>query len=361
MARRSRKRSTSKGKKHILRWLLCIALVVGVVYIAYEPVKNAWQRWDLKRDVSTTLSSWADKIGGEDEAVQDSIVPMTEIQPAQPMAQAEKPQPKKQTSAKPQPRKSTTPASTKTTSAQKPKVSAAPVRLQGAFEIPGRMRATSERILKRMGYTVSFNSTHNIPNWVAWQLDKSRLAENESRTDDFLPDPDLPQSKAVTTNDYKRSGWDRGHMCPAADNRWHWKAMQESFYMTNICPQNHNLNRGDWKELEEACRDWVQSEGKLYIVCGPILYKQQHQTIGKQHKVTVPEAFFKVVLSTSGKQPKAIGFIYQNASGNRKMSYYATTVDQVEHVTGIDFFPALPDAIEKQVEASYNFDLWKRN
>ena len=90
-------------------------------------------------------------------------------------------------------------------------------------------------------------------------------------------DPDLPENQAVTTDDYKRSGMDRGHMCPAGDNRWHWKAMQESFYMTNICPQNHNLNRGDWKELEDACRLWTKKEGKLYIVCGPVLYRQKHR------------------------------------------------------------------------------------
>ena len=105
---------------------------------------------------------------------------------------------------------------------------------------------------------------------------------------------------------------DRGHMCPAGDNRWHWKAMQESFYMTNICPQNHNLNRGDWKELEDACRLWTKKEGKLYIVCGPVLYRQNHRTIGRKHKVTVPEAFFKVILSTRNGHPKAIGFIFKN-------------------------------------------------
>lgn len=128
--------------------------------------------------------------------------------------------------------------------------------------------------------------------------------ERESRTDKFLPDPDLPEHEAVTTDDYKGAGMDRGHMCPAGDNRWHWKAMQESFYMTNICPQNHNLNRGDWKELEESCRRWAQEEGKIYIVCGPILYDQRHRTIGKKHKITVPEAFFKVVLCADSNPPK---------------------------------------------------------
>lgn len=134
--------------------------------------------------------------------------------------------------------------------------------------------------------------------------------------------------------------------------------MLESFYMTNICPQDHNLNRGDWKELEEDCRRWAEKEGKIYIVCGPVFYKQKHRTIGKEHKVTVPEAFFKVILSVEGT-PKAIGFIYKNASGNHPLDSYVNSVDEVERITGIDFFPALPDDLEKKVEASYNLKLWK--
>lgn len=131
--------------------------------------------------------------------------------------------------------------------------------------LPRSPKNTPEQILYRKGYTVSYNKETKIPNWVAWELTPEKLIERESRTDKFMPDPDLPESQAVTTDDYKRSGMDRGHMCPAGDNRWHWKAMQESFYMTNICPQNHNLNRGDWKELEEACRLWAKKEGKSIL------------------------------------------------------------------------------------------------
>lgn len=225
---------------------------------------------------------------------------------------------------------------------------------------PAPLKSTPEQILYRKGYTVSYNKETKIPNWVAWELTPEKLIERESRTDKFLPDPDLPESQAVTTDDYKRSGMDRGHMCPAGDNRWHWKAMQESFYMTNICPQNHNLNRGDWKELEEACRLWAKKEGKIYVVCGPVLYRQKHRTIGKKHKITVPEAFFKVILCTNSNPPKAIGFIYKNTSGNHPLDTYVNSVDEVERITGINFFPALPDNVEKQVEAAYNLDLWKK-
>lgn len=227
------------------------------------------------------------------------------------------------------------------------------------LELPAPLKDRSELILHRKSYTVSYNKEWKIPNWVAWELSPEKLVERESRTDKFLPDPDLPEEEAVTTDDYKGAGLDRGHMCPAGDNRWHWKAMQESFYMTNICPQHHNLNRGDWKELEEACRVWAQKEGRIYIVCGPVLYRQKHRTIGKQHQVVVPEAFFKVVLCADSQPPKAIGFIYKNTAGNHPLDAYVNSVDEVERITGIDFFPALPDEVEKQVEASYDWGLWE--
>jgi len=133
--------------------------------------------------------------------------------------------------------------------------------------------------------------------------------------------------------------------------------MIESFYMTNICPQHHNLNRGDWNELEQKCRKWVKKDSCLYIVAGPVFYDRKPQTIG-EHKVAVPDAFFKVILSLY-KKPKAIGFIYKNNEGNNPLDSYVNTVDEVERITGIDFFPALPDDIEKAVEASYNLKDWK--
>ena len=145
-------------------------------------------------------------------------------------------------------------------------------------------------------------------------------------------------------------------MCPAADNKWSKKAMEESFLFTNMCPQNGNLNRGDWNEMEMACRKWAKKYGDLYIVCGPILYKGKHKTIGN-NKVVVPEAFFKVVLRT-GDNPQAIGFIYKNTSGNRPKDSYVNTVDEVERITGIDFFPSLPDNVEKNVEATADIANW---
>lgn len=217
-------------------------------------------------------------------------------------------------------------------------------------------KGTPEQILKRTGYVASYNKTTLLPNWVAWHLTAERTEGSAKRSSvDFAEDTEVPEPRA-TDWDYYNSGYDRGHMCPAADNKWSKKAMEESFLFTNMCPQNGNLNRGDWNEMEMACRKWAKKYGDLYIVCGPILYKGKHKTIGK-NKVVVPEAFFKVVLRT-GDDPQAIGFIYKNTSGNRPKDSYVNTVDEVERITGIDFFPSLPDDVEKNVEATADIANW---
>lgn len=217
-------------------------------------------------------------------------------------------------------------------------------------------KGTPEQILKRTGYVASYNKTTLLPNWVAWHLTAERTEGSAKRSGvDFAEDMEVPEPRA-TDWDYYNSGYDRGHMCPAADNKWSKKAMEDSFLFTNMCPQNGNLNRGDWNEMEMACRKWAKKYGDLYIVCGPILYKGKHKTIGK-NKVVVPEAFFKVVLRT-GDDPQAIGFIYKNTSGNRPKDSYVNTVDEVERITGIDFFPSLPDDVEKKVEAECDLGLW---
>lgn len=229
------------------------------------------------------------------------------------------------------------------------------------LEIPAPMKGKKELILKRKNYTLSFNKETNMPNWVAWRLDKKKLEEKVSRKGySFRPDPNLNPSEAVVTQDYAHSGYDRGHMCPAGDSRWSGEAMKESFYMTNICPQHPNLNGGDWHELEQACRKWA-ADGPVYIVCGPILYKKETpKYIGKEHRIRVPEAFFKVVLAGVEKgKPKAIGFIYKNTAGNQPLDAYVNSIDQVERITGYDFYPALPDKVEMEVEKKYDLRSWE--
>ena len=223
-------------------------------------------------------------------------------------------------------------------------------------EIPAPLTDRKEQILRRTAYTASYNSDTRLPNWVAWQLTAEHTSGPHKRGGiDFAEDEDVPEPRA-TDWDYYRSGYDRGHLCPSADNKWSEAAQRESFLFTNICPQSHSLNAGDWNEMEQQCRRWAEELGSIYIVSGPILYKGKHKTIGR-NKVVVPEAFFKVVLCTEGK-PKAIGFIYKNQPGNRPKGDYVNSVDEVERITGIDFFPALPDDVESRVEASADIADW---
>ena len=167
-------------------------------------------------------------------------------------------------------------------------------------EIPAQLTDRKETILRRTGYTVSYNEDLLIPNWVAWHLTSDRLTGPAKRKGiSFMEDTEAP-GVLVNTHDYARSGFDRGHMCPAGDNKWSQQAMRESFLLTNICPQAPSLNRGDWNEMEIQCRKWAETYGDIYIVAGPILYRGHHKQIGT-HRVTVPEAFFKVVLCMQGR------------------------------------------------------------
>lgn len=146
-------------------------------------------------------------------------------------------------------------------------------------------------------------------------------------------------------------------MCPAGDNKWSEKAMEDCFRITNMCPQDGGLNRGMWNSIEQQCRAWTKKYGKVYVVCGPIYLNQQHRKIGK-NKVVVPEAFFKVVLCMEGT-PKAIGFICRNQSQKgKKKTDFINTIDDVERITGYDFFSKLPDDIEDKVEAHADINEW---
>ena len=211
-------------------------------------------------------------------------------------------------------------------------------------------------VLQRKSYITSYNPETKCPNWVAWHLTAARTDGEIARDKRFYEDLDVPAPRA-TNEDYRGSGWSRGHMCPAGDNKWDEKVMQESNLLTNICPQNQELNSGVWNVIERDCRKWAKKYGDVYIVCGPILLNKDHETIGL-NKVVVPEAFFKVVLRMNPK-PAAIGFVIRNNEGKKKRDQFVNTVDDVERITGYDFFPALPDDIEDVVEATARIEDWR--
>lgn len=182
---------------------------------------------------------------------------------------------------------------------------------QRPLEQPATLRGVSERIVVHTGFRLSFNARTLCPNWVAWELTALEAKAKGSRHDYFEADPALPTAQQVVHADYRASGYDRGHMCPAADMKWSMRAQRECFYMSNICPQDRSLNSGSWKKLEEACRRWAQREGRVYIVAGPVFKpKQKITTIGRYLKISVPHGFFRVVLSLRKGKEKAIAFYF---------------------------------------------------
>ncbi|MCF0166724.1 MAG: DNA/RNA non-specific endonuclease [Bacteroidales bacterium] len=225
-----------------------------------------------------------------------------------------------------------------------------------ALEIPFFESSLSHETVSHLGYTTCYCNETKIPSWVAYRLDRSDLAGDISRSDNFVCDPGVKGPQA-TTYDYKGSGYDRGHMAPAADMKWSSQAMIESFYMSNMCPQAGNLNRGDWKRLEELCRDLTERYDKIYVVCGPV-GRDTLGTIGPG-KVHVPAAFFKTLLVETGdRQFSAIGFYFENKSATIPLSKRALSIDSLEVLTGIDFYPSLPDIVERPTEASFTLRDW---
>lgn len=222
--------------------------------------------------------------------------------------------------------------------------------ISSKLEIPTDPQNRPDIRLNRTGYTASYNKDYKTPNWVGWELTRKETTGQEERKNRFLPDPDVPAPRAEH-DDYTNSGYDRGHMAPAADMKWSPKAMEESFYLSNICPQDQKLNRDDWSDLEESCRGWAKKYGTVYITCGPIYDRKRPRRIGK-NKVAVPDRFFKVVLIYNRKNPIAMGFVFDNKAHHQPLRHYMVSVDDVEAITGYDFFAKLPDEVENRIEAN---------
>ncbi|MCD8262785.1 MAG: DNA/RNA non-specific endonuclease [Tannerellaceae bacterium] len=224
-------------------------------------------------------------------------------------------------------------------------------------EIPRLKIKRPEQIIRHEGYTVSYNSTYKIANWVAYELTPEEAkSKKEERSNKFVPNPDVKGATALN-EDYTRTGYDRGHLAPAGDMKWSAKAMRESFYFSNICPQASGLNRGIWKTLEEQCRVWAINNGPLLIVTGPVITDDM-RVMGK-NRVGVPPSFYKVICFSSNDGIHGIGFLFENCEyKNVSLKSMAIPVDSVEKVTGIDFFYSLPDDIERRMESQVEWTYW---
>ena len=227
-------------------------------------------------------------------------------------------------------------------------------------------KASDHQIRQFEHYSLCYRESYEQAEWSAYCLTKEELVKNAKRSDDFRTDPEITTGSA-TPADYKKSGYDRGHLSPAADFAFDQNAMSETFYMSNMSPQKGSLNRGIWKDLEAEVRLWAKNFGRVYVVSGPILEKPaaEYESIG-ENQVAVPEFYYKVILAPlyaneadratpqDAESVIALGFIFPNEKCTGTLEDYAVTVDEVEARTRLDFFSLLEDKVENEVEGKIN-------
>ena len=209
---------------------------------------------------------------------------------------------------------------------------------------------STEDIIVRLGYTASYNHTTLCPDWVAWELTAEEADGQNDGQYSFSRDPGVAWPKA-SREDYSRSGYDKGHMAPRADMRWSCQALEESYYFTNICPQDHEMNSQAWRKIEELTRRLAKRFGQVWIVCGPIFDTLDTQKIGN---VSVPRAFFKALAVSTADGYSTVGFLVDNNPQSFSPRHYAVSVDSVEAVIGRNLFPSLPE----EVENDFDWKVW---
>lgn len=220
------------------------------------------------------------------------------------------------------------------------------------LELP---KCDGRNLIRHAGFCLEYNENHEQAKWVAYQLTASETVKRFSRSDNFRTDPEV-RTGSASDADYRRSGYDRGHLAPAADMGWSSQTMSESFYYSNMSPQVPEFNRGIWKRLEEQVRNWAVELDTIYVVTGPVLSGNM-SAIGL-NKVTVPNYYYKAVLYLHGNDSRMIGFIMPNASSKDELRQYAVSVDSIEKLTRLDLFTQLEDYFEKELERTICASCW---
>ncbi len=214
--------------------------------------------------------------------------------------------------------------------------------------------STNKEIIRHKAFILSYQEDYELASWVLHYLSPDAASGTADRSNTFMEDP-LVETGSAVTQDYARSGYDRGHLCPAGDFKNDQDLQNETFYMSNMSPQAPDFNRGIWSDLELRVRHWAETRGGLIVVTGPIL-KEGLPVIGKRNQIAVPESFYKIVYDPQTNQ--AIAFLMPNEGSVELVKSFAVSIDKIEKLTGINFFAQLPDAVEQKIEASVHLDDW---
>jgi len=213
--------------------------------------------------------------------------------------------------------------------------------------------STTNSVYKRKQYVFSYSEKHEQSEWVAYFLDSNSFSSRHYERPFFNEDP-LVTTHSADWRNYKNSGYDKGHLCPAGDRKSSYEDYKSTFYTSNISPQKHDFNSGIWNTLEEKTRYWASKYGGIYVVTGGVL-DTDLKTIGRED-VAVPKYFYKILFTKDGS--KMIAFLLPHKVSNRPLYEFVTTVDEIEQKTGIDFFPKLEDAVENRLERNDSYKDW---
>lgn len=218
--------------------------------------------------------------------------------------------------------------------------------------------STTNQIIKHDYYTLSYSEKHEQAEWIAYELKKSYLRNNDFKRPYFIKDPKVKTGSADWQN-YKKSGYDKGHLCPAGDMEFAINAYNDTFFTSNISPQIHDFNAGVWNKLEQKVRYWATKYEDIYVITGGVL-QPSLKTIGKE-KVSVPNYFYKILLDNSNGQYRMIAFLVPSKKSDKPLYEFVVSVDSLERMTGIDFFPKLNDKVENSLEKKSDYKAWSFN
>ena len=217
--------------------------------------------------------------------------------------------------------------------------------------------STTNQVVKHKYYSLSYNEAYEQAEWVAYELKGIKAYHDYDRP--FFVEDEKVKTGSADWRNYKRSGYDKGHLCPAGDMKFSKEAFDETFLTSNISPQKHNFNDGIWNTLEQKVRYWAVKYDGIYVVTGGVL-NDNLKTIGEED-VAVPEYFYKVLLDTSRDGYKMIGFLVPAVDSKKPLYEFVVPVDEIEKMTGIDFYPSLNDKIENSLEKRSDYKLWSFN